>query len=56
MYTCAAVVDYRIVGDPGGYDETTITYMNNGFFYSVPIDVFLIFLGCAWKYWRWIHD
>lgn len=24
-----------------GYDETTITYMNNGFFYSVPTEVFL---------------
>lgn len=28
-----------------GYDETTITYMNNGFFYSVPIDVFLTSWG-----------
>lgn len=24
-----------------GYDETSITYMNNGYFYSVPTDVFL---------------
>mgnify|MGYP000853829025 CR=1 FL=1 len=28
-----------------GYDESTITYMNNGFFYSVPIDVFLTSWG-----------
>ena len=28
-----------------GYDETTITYMNNGFFYSVPTDVFLTSWG-----------
>ncbi|MEN6579386.1 MAG: C39 family peptidase [Anaerolineaceae bacterium] len=28
-----------------GYDETTITYMNNGFFYSVPIEVFLTSWG-----------
>ena len=24
-----------------GYDDTSITYMNNGFFYSIPTDVFL---------------
>jgi uncharacterized protein YvpB len=28
-----------------GYDETTITYMNNGFFYSVPTEVFLTSWG-----------
>jgi len=28
-----------------GYDESTITYMNSGFFYSVPIDVFLTSWG-----------
>jgi uncharacterized protein YvpB len=28
-----------------GYDETTITYMNNGFLYSVPTEVFLTSWG-----------
>jgi len=28
-----------------GYDETSITYMNNGLFYSVPTDVFLTSWG-----------
>jgi uncharacterized protein YvpB len=28
-----------------GYDETNITYMNNGNFFTVPIDVFLTSWG-----------
>lgn len=35
------VTSYEHVVILVGYDETTITYMNNGFFYSVPTEVFL---------------
>ena len=28
-----------------GYDEANITYMNNGNFFSVPVDVFLTSWG-----------
>ena len=35
------VAPYEHVVILTGYDETSITYMNNGFFYSVPTEVFL---------------
>jgi uncharacterized protein YvpB len=39
------VAPYEHVVILTGYDETNITYMNNGNFYAVPIDVFLTSWG-----------
>ncbi len=43
--TAVMVAPYEHVVILVGYDETTITYINNGFFYSVPTDVFLTSWG-----------